>query len=68
VPTEKEPESKPPRKRVDMRIAPAGLTVVRDLAKSEDRSLSDMLRLLVMEALAARGLVPPPPKPTKGKP
>lgn len=49
-----------------MRIAPGGLAIVKQLAKTEDRSLSDMLRVLVMEALAARGLVPPPSKPMKG--
>lgn len=46
-----------PRERVDVRIAPQGLTIVRELARAEDRSLSDMLRILVMEALAARKLV-----------
>lgn len=49
-----------------MRIAPAGLAIVKQLAKTEDRKVSDMLRVLVMEALAARGLIPPPPEATKG--
>lgn len=48
---------KPPRERVDLRIAPDGLEIVRALAEREERSLSDMLRVLVMEALNARGLL-----------
>jgi len=48
---------KPPRERVDLRIAPDGLEIVRALTEREERSLSDMLRVLVMEALDARGLL-----------
>ena len=50
---------KPPRERVDLRIAPDGLEIVRLLAKNEERTVSDMLRVLVMEALEARRLIPP---------
>ena len=49
---------KPPRERVDLRIAPDGLDIVRALAEREQRSLSDMLRVLIMEALATRGELP----------
>lgn len=49
---------KPPRERVDLRIAPDGLEIVRTLAEREQRTLSDMLRVLVLEALAARGELP----------
>ena len=49
---------KPPRARVDLRIAPDGLDIVRRLAGREERTLSDMLRVLVLEALAARGELP----------
>lgn len=48
---------KPPRERVDLRIAPDWLAIVRALAEREERSVSDMLRVLVMEALNARGLL-----------
>jgi len=49
---------KPPRERVDLRIAPDGLEIVRVLAENEERTVSDMLRVLVMEALEARKLIP----------
>ena len=49
---------RPPRQRVDLRIAPDGLDIVRALAERDQRSLSDMLRVLIMEALATRGELP----------
>jgi hypothetical protein len=49
---------RPPRERVDLRISPDGLDIVRRLADNEERTLSDMLRVLIMEALTARGLLP----------
>ena len=52
-------EAKPPRERVAIRISPEGLAVVDRLAVKEDRSRSDTIRMLVMEALEARKLIQP---------
>jgi predicted transcriptional regulator len=47
---------KEPREAVTVRLSPAGLAKVDELADVEDRTRSDMIRILVGEALAARGV------------
>jgi ribbon-helix-helix CopG family protein len=49
----------PVRVPVTIRMFEEGLAVVDRLAQAEDRTRSDMLRILVGEALEARGLVAP---------
>ena len=47
---------KAPREAVTIRLNSGGLAKVDELAADEDRSRSDMIRILVAEALAARGV------------
>lgn len=49
-------EKKPPREAVTIRLGSEGLAKVDELAAKEDRTRSDMIRILVGEALAARGI------------
>jgi hypothetical protein len=45
---------KPPREKVAVRLSPAGLAEVDQYAEAEHRTRSDMIRVLLIEALEAR--------------
>lgn len=45
---------KQPRERVGVRLSPAGLAEVDRLAEVEHRTRSDMIRVLLIEALETR--------------
>lgn len=47
-------DKKPPREKVAVRLTPAGLGEVDRLAETEHRTRSDMIRVLLIEALEAR--------------
>ncbi|HCT78574.1 MAG TPA: hypothetical protein DGT23_18735 [Micromonosporaceae bacterium] len=61
-----EATEKRPRERVGVRISLEGLAVVDQLAATEERTRSDMIRVLVMEALESRGLIAPRQTPARG--
>lgn len=43
-----------PRLKVAVRLSPAGVAAVDELAAAEDRTRSDMVRVLLVEAINAR--------------
>jgi len=42
------------REKVAVRLSPAGLQAIDTLAEAEHRTRSDMIRVLLIEAIAAR--------------
>lgn len=48
------------KKLVAVRFAASGLDLLDKIAEQEGITRSDIIRDLVVEALAARGLIPPP--------
>lgn len=47
-------QSRQPRLKVAVRLSAAGLDAVDAFAATEDRTRSDMIRVLLVEAIAAR--------------
>jgi predicted transcriptional regulator len=48
------PDTRQPREKVAIRLSPEGLFEVDRLAEVEHRTRSDMIRVLLIEAIAAR--------------
>lgn len=47
-------DPRPPRVNVNIRLAPAAIAQVDKLADAEERTRSEMLRILLRDALASR--------------